>query len=83
MATRKDNNDRWLDPESLEEIELTYQRLRAGDSEGVVSEMEDAVIRAYDHIEAQNPGYAPPNTARIDLDAADHPNSVELEGHDS
>lgn len=83
MATRKDNNDRWLDPESLEDIDLTYQRLRAGDTEGVVSEMEESVGRAYDYLEAQNPGYGRPNTARIDLDAADHPSSVELEGHDS
>jgi hypothetical protein len=83
MATTNGNNDRWLDPESLEEIELTYQRLRAGDTEGVVTEMEESIGRVYDHLEAQNPGYERPNTAKVDLDAADHPNSVELEGHDS
>jgi len=82
MATTNGNNDRWLDPESLEDIELTYQRLRAGDIVGVVSEVEESISRVYDHLEAQNPDYARPNTAKIDLAACDHPNSVELEGHE-
>lgn len=71
MATRNDNNHRWLDPESLEEIDLTVRRLQAGDSDGVAQEVEESVQRAQNHL----------NSTKIDLAACDHPNSVELEGH--